>query len=65
MQNVEEIQKTLKEKNPHLSNKEVDFMIVKEGLVDGRKRTIGEMSQLFGMTITEAEKFYKNIDFKQ
>lgn len=42
-----------------MTQKHKDFLIVLNGEIDGRRRTIGEVAQMFGMTIKEAEKFHK------
>lgn len=47
--------------NNQLTEKQTDFLKILNGDIDGRRRTIGEVAQMFGMTPQEANKFYKSI----
>lgn len=61
MQKAEVLKKNIKEKYPNVTEKQIDFLIVAKGIIDGRVRPINEMAQLFGMTLVSAKKFYNKI----
>ena len=57
--NYKKIFEGLKNKNQNLSDRDIDFYILMNGIADGRERTINEMGQLFGITISTANKYLK------
>ena len=59
--NYKKIFEELKYKNQNLSDRDIDFYILMNGIADGRKRTINEMGQLFGITISTANKYLKRL----